>query len=461
METQPVEAPEGATDPLEILVVDDNAADRIAVDAALEEVDANITNVRSGLEALHQLLERDFVLILLDVEMPTMDGLACARMIRSRHRNKHIPIIFITAHSQTDARVREGYGLGAVDFLFKPVVPEVLRAKVKVFLDLARQAEQLRDHEKRESQRVLAEERYRWEQISLQRQVEEQTRVAEALAREAEALAHIVKEREATQIALARMNAELTDALDQARAARETAERASRLKTEFLGLISHELRTPLAALQLQIERLRVEAPEPEQMPMHINRMWSSSMRLHELIESLLEHARLEAGRMRLEVTSFPIDALLRDAVRPISVDAERKKIEVEVDAPADLPLLATDRRVLRLLLSNLLENAVKFTERGKVTMRVRTDGDHVTIAVSDTGRGIPRDEQSRIFEPFSHIEPMRGKHARGMGLGLALVRELATALGGSIALDSEVGRGTTFTVRVPIGVPPSSPPPSA
>src|SRR5690606_3410748 len=149
--------------------------------------------VRSGQEALRCLLEQDFALVLLDVHMPGMDGFETAKLIRSRRRSRHVPIVFVTAYDQTDARVLEGYALGAVDFLFKPVVPEVLRAKAEVFValqqrtaEVARQAEQLRRHEVAEAMHRLEQERRGWEQELLRRQVVEQTKVTTELAEKAE-----------------------------------------------------------------------------------------------------------------------------------------------------------------------------------------------------------------------------------------------------------------------------------
>jgi CheY-like chemotaxis protein len=150
----PADAPSVTPDTFDILVVDDDAANLLAIEAALGDLGPRLVMARSGSEALRRLLEQDFALILLDVHMPSMDGFETARLIRSRKRNRHVPIIFVTAYNQSDTRVLEGYALGAVDFLFKPIVAEVLRAKATVFVDLqqrtaevARQAEQLRRHE--------------------------------------------------------------------------------------------------------------------------------------------------------------------------------------------------------------------------------------------------------------------------------------------------------------------------
>ena len=165
----------------DILVVDDNASNLLAIEAALAGLGLNLVTAQSGADALRWLLERDFALILLDIEMPGMDGFETARLIRGRLRTRHVPIIFVTAFSRDDREILEGYALGAVDFLFKPIVPEILRAKASVFVELrrrtdevARQAELLREAERQDHARRLAEERQRWEAEALREQMEKE-----------------------------------------------------------------------------------------------------------------------------------------------------------------------------------------------------------------------------------------------------------------------------------------------
>ena len=182
-----------------ILVVDDEPANLMAMEAMLGDMGHRLVKVGSGEAALKELLGGCFALVILDVHMPGLDGFETARLIRERSRTRHIPIIFATAYDQTDERVLRGYGLGAVDFLFKPLQAPVLRAKVQVFVELferteevKRQAEALQTHEREAAERRFAEERARWERESLERQMAEQRAAAEVSAARAEELARAV-----------------------------------------------------------------------------------------------------------------------------------------------------------------------------------------------------------------------------------------------------------------------------
>src|ERR1051325_10336301 len=198
-----------------ILVVDDTPADLLALTAVLEPLGVPVTTAESGEAALRLLLERDFTLLLFDVNMPNMSGLELARRVRDRDRSKTVPIIFITASEKENRRVLAAYELGAVDFLFKPVAPEVLRAKASVFIDLARQAELIRQHERREHERALEMERKAWREQSLQREMDQLTEM-------------------------------------------------NRRKDQFLAVLGHELRNPLTPIvaSLPLLRQKIETAPP-------------------------------------------------------------------------------------------------------------------------------------------------------------------------------------------------------
>jgi signal transduction histidine kinase/DNA-binding response OmpR family regulator len=195
--------------PVDILIVDDNEKNLLSLEAVLGDLGASLVRATSGDEALLKLLEQDFALILLDIQMPNLDGFETAKLIRSRDRSRHVPIIFLTAFHRSQIQVHKGYELGAVDFLFKPIVPEVLRAKVAVFIELhrkgaeiKRQAEKLREAELREHERVVVEARQRWEKELLREEVENERRLAEVHAQRVEELAASVAKREEAQEAL-------------------------------------------------------------------------------------------------------------------------------------------------------------------------------------------------------------------------------------------------------------------
>jgi signal transduction histidine kinase/DNA-binding response OmpR family regulator len=200
----------------EILLVDDDSKTLLAMEAMLAEVGGTLVTARSGREALLKLLTQDFAVILLDVQMPDLDGFETAELIRERDKSRHTPIIFLTAFNQNDRAMLRGYALGAVDFMFKPIVPEILRSKVQVFVELQRktlevrrQARLIREAEAREHARVLGEERQRWEADNLRAQMERERAATAELARKAEELARAVADRDAAARALVQSNARL------------------------------------------------------------------------------------------------------------------------------------------------------------------------------------------------------------------------------------------------------------
>lgn len=249
---------------------------------------------------------------------------------------------------------------------------------------------------------------------------------------------------------LGRRKRELETALDAMRFAREQADRASAHKTGLLRLVSHELRTPLSAILLQVDRLRRDAAELS--PAHRDaafRMRSAAQRLNGLVDSLLEYARMEAGRVTIEPELLDPARIAGEAAEELRPHAEAKGLAISVPAPGTVPHLETDARLLRLVLLNLLSNAIKFTDAGAIDVAVAAEGGEHRIAVRDTGRGIAVADQARIFEPFEQLEEIARKHTPGVGLGLALVREMVGSLGGRIALASRPGEGSTFTVILP------------
>jgi len=201
---------------VDVLAVDDTPANLRSLEVLMADLGANVVPASSGDEALRLLLDRDFALILLDVQMPGMDGYETASLIRMRERTRHIPIIFITAFNRSEVNVTRGYELGAVDYLFKPIVPEILRTKVAVFLDLhrkteevRRQAQLLRQAETREHERQLAEARAHYDRSLLQQEMERERKVSEAREQRAQELARLVSEKEQAQTALHKSNARL------------------------------------------------------------------------------------------------------------------------------------------------------------------------------------------------------------------------------------------------------------
>jgi signal transduction histidine kinase len=246
-------------------------------------------------------------------------------------------------------------------------------------------------------------------------------------------------------------------ASERGRAARETqlalesSERASEVKTDFLRMVSHELRTPLATLLLQIEHLKLAPDADNDRHRLVTSMHAQAQRLHHLIDGLLDFARIQGGK--LEVHAEPVDPrdVVNDCADELRSLAETKGLGLEIETTGAPPSFVTDPRLLRLIVINLVHNALKFTKAGAVTIAVAGDLRELRLTVRDTGPGIPLEDQQRVFEPFEHVAPVRRKHVPGVGLGLALVRAIVTALGGTISLESIVDRGSSFTVTLPGG----------
>jgi signal transduction histidine kinase/DNA-binding response OmpR family regulator len=244
----------------------------------------------------------------------------------------------------------------------------------------------------------------------------------------------------------------LADAFARERSAREAAEEASRAKSNFLSMVSHELLTPLTSIRLQLERLQRPGGEPigERQIEIIRSLSRGEDRLRGLVTGLLEYARIESGRLEVVPELVDVTAILRELVNDLQPRAQRKQIALQITTPSP-PVgieFRTDQRLFRLIASNLIDNAIKFTDAGRVEASLVREGPRLKLMVADTGRGIPPEEHSRIFEPFEQLEKVRNKHTPGVGLGLALVKRLVGALGGTVEISSRVGAGSQFTATM-------------
>jgi signal transduction histidine kinase/PAS domain-containing protein len=235
----------------------------------------------------------------------------------------------------------------------------------------------------------------------------------------------------------------------------EAAREASRAKSEFLAIMSHELRTPLNALAGYASLLEegIYGPLAEQQRAVLSRMRTARGQLIDLIEQVLEMARLEAGRREPDAAEVPLHALVRETAEALRGVAEARGLALEVDADS-LGTLHTDPVLVRAIVTNLVGNALKFTAAGRVAVRLRPEGDGVVVEVEDTGPGIAPELQERIFEPFFQADASTARRHEGTGLGLALSREFARLLGGDLTVRSAPGQGSTFTLRLPRQRPP-------
>jgi signal transduction histidine kinase len=397
----------------DILIVDDNVANLLATETALGGLGGHVVRARSGEEALRILLERDFALILLDVKMPSLGGFETARLIRERRRSRHTPIIFITAYGRDEQDVLAAYNLGAVDFLFKPIVAEVLQSKASVFVELQRrnaevahQAAQLRDHERRAHEQTLADERRRWDDEALRRQM---TAMAEADQR----------------------------------------------KDEFLAMLGHELRNPLSAIvigcDLLLRKLKAAPGIDETVFRTRARIDRQAQHLKRLVDDLLDIARINSGKVELKKTATSIQDVIENAVTTSQPAMDERGHKLIVDVPPQPVMLFADADRLTQVVANLLNNAARYTDDGgSIRVECRGLGDTVEIRVIDSGRGIAPDLLPRIFDIF--VQEQKDGSGRGLGLGLTIVKRLVTIHQGTVSASSDgPGEGSTFTITLPVG----------
>ena len=410
-----------------ILLVDDHVENLIALEAILEPLEVAIDRATSGEEALRRLLSREYACVVLDVQMPGMNGFETARFIKARERTKHLPIIFLTAISKEERYVFEGYAVGAVDYLFKPFEPEILRSKVAVFVDLSRKNRQLEQQSRqlRDAERRALELRHAAE-------------LAEAEAHNAERIMAI--------------NEQLRSANEKLRGRQAELERAMGARSRFYASMSHELRTPINAVlgytTLMLDE--IYGPLTTRQADSLRRVEKAAKHLLELVNDVLDLSKIEAGRIELHVEPVIFPSLIEDlfvSVRPLADENGVALTCAHADAPHTI---ATDPRRVRQIVLNLLSNAIKFGNRKPVEVcsARRPDGG-VEILVRDRGIGIAQEHRTRIFEEFVQIARTDDQ---GTGLGLPISRRLAEFLGGSLSVESEVGQGSTFRLVLPAAI---------
>jgi len=398
----------GPSDVPLVLVVEDNPDMRALLTRTLRTRYrvAQAQDGTVGLEKAQRLLPD---LILSDLMMPNVTGDELVNAVRKISALNSVPILLLSAKSDDVLRTRS-LETGAQDYVLKPFSSEELLARVQNLLTIKR----TRD--------------------LLQSEVEAQQEDVETLSRQVVA-----------------QKRDLSSALEAAREARHLAEQASRAKSDFLSLVSHELRTPLTSIQLQLERLRrgvVGVVSAEQVQT-MDKMGRSSARLLDLLESLLEFGRIESGRLEVSLSEIDLTVLVREVIEELRPRSEQKGIELSLCLDAETVLMQTDARLVRLIIVNLLDNAIKYTEQGAIEVRLElTPQGAVRVRVSDTGPGIEPSQQQLIFEPFQQLEHVRHKRGAGVGLGLALVKSIARALNAQIEVESEVGHGSAFTVTL-------------
>ena len=428
--------PAPATAPVKILMVDDNPSRLLSYHAILEPLGEELVEASSGMEALRRVMDEEFAVILLDVNMPDMDGFETATMIHQHPRFEKTPIIFVSAVNVSDLDRLRGYKLGAVDYVMVPIIPEILRSKVMVLVELFR---------KRAELQALNQ--------SLAVANAELADANEALQAEKAREVHKLNQSlTATNIDLARSTRSLQIEILERRNVEDRLRTADRRKDEFLATLAHELRNPLAPIQsaLNVRRLGNAGADDE-----LQEVMERQMRhLVRLVDDLLDVSRITRDRLELRPEPVEMERIVanaRETVQPL-LDAAGQTLFVEM--PEEPMLLFADPHRLSQVLANLLSNASKFSEPGSaITLRVAVAGEHVEVSVRDQGIGIAPEKMRDIFEMFAQADTSLERARSGLGIGLSLARRLAEMHGGQLNATSDgPGQGSEFVVRLPLSV---------
>jgi signal transduction histidine kinase len=394
------------TEKPKILVVNDDAASLLALTSLLDQW-ANETNyevmaARSGQEALRQVLLHDFAVILLDVNMPGMDGFETAEAIHQRVRSADIPIIFVTAFLADEIDRLKAYQRGAADFLFTPVIPQILHAKVSVFVALAMKNEELKRQTHKLSQRTTE---------------------------------------------LTATNKRLTREMEE----RQAAERSNHAKDEFLAMLGHELRNPRSAISSAASLIGLAGAGPDTIARAKVIIQRQSQHLSRIVDDLLDLSRAMSGKILLSRQPLEVSALVNACLDTFKATGRTGSYAINVELVPGW--VDGDPTRLEQIATNLIDNALKYTPAGGIIdISVGHDDDHeqVVLTVRDTGVGIAADLLPHVFDVFVQGSITIDRSQGGLGIGLALVRRLVELHGGSVSAQSEgAGHGSTFEIRLP------------
>jgi signal transduction histidine kinase len=424
------------TDKVNILLVDDQQSRLLSYQSILSDLDQNLICASSGVEALGKLMKEEFAVVLLDVSMPGMDGFETAAMIHEHPRYERTPIIFVTGVYDTEMDRLKGYKVGAVDYVSIPVVPEILRSKVSVLVELY--------HQRRELQRLNASLADANTQLETAH-----TQLKEEKNRELKLANHNLQSAN-NELANANvaLQAEIGDRLRAEQALRE----ADRHKDEFIAILAHELRNPLAPIRNALDIMTKVAIEHDQLLWSRDVIARQTVHLTRLIDDLLDISRITRGTINLTRAPVSVKTILEEAletVRPLMAENEHQLV---VECADDTLVIECDATRLVQVLGNLLSNAAKYTNRGgRIDFRIRSAQASVEFRIKDNGVGISPESIGKLFNLFTRLPETVERRNDGLGIGLALVRKLVDLHGGEVSVASAgLNQGSEFVVRLPM-----------
>jgi signal transduction histidine kinase len=405
-----------------ILLVDDKEDNLFSLETVLEPGGYQFVKANSGKQALKILLkEVDFALILMDVNMPSLNGFETAALIYEREKLRNIPIIFITGNSYGEDNIFKGYKSGAVDYVFKPVNPDLLRAKVGVFTDLYEKNQRLR----------VQEQKLKAMNTMLQNEV---------------------KERRASEETVIELNRQLLENITR-------LETANKELDNFTFMASHDLQEPLRKIQTFSDLLHIKYKDvlDQDAVFHITRIQRSAKRMQVLIKDILDFSKLttQSG----DFAYSDLDVIMNEIIAELQSSVSDKKAKIEVQS---LPSLVVNPRLIRTLFHNLISNALKYSKKsGAPVISIRaeyapgTDGagkkDFCRIYVKDNGVGFEQKYAEQVFDMFRRLH--WGPEFEGTGIGLALCKKIVELHHGHISALSKVNEGSVFIVSLPVAQP--------
>jgi signal transduction histidine kinase len=385
-----------------LLIVDDLPENLLALEALIKRKDRTVYKARSANEALSLLLQHEFAMAILDVQMPDMNGFELAELMRGTEKTRNIPIVFVSAGGRELNYAFKGYESGAVDFLYKPLDIHAVKSKVNVFVDLYRQSKAMK-------QQVEALEQSRREQEAL---------------------------------------------LAQLQTTQNELEQAVRMRDDFMSIVAHEVRTPLNGLILETQLRKMHLARDnaaaftlEKMHAMVDRDERQIKSLIRLIEDMLDVSRIRTGKLSIRTTRFDLAQLVRNLLQNFApqIDAAESTVSLVADQPVEGDW---DEFRIEQVVSNLLTNALRYGAKGLIDVRVYAEDGQARVEVRDHGIGISEENQKRIFQQFERVSAKTA--VAGLGLGLFISEQIVAAHGGSISVESKINEGSLFRVCLPL-----------
>lgn len=385
-----------------LLIVDDLPENLLALEALIKREDRTVYKALSADEALSLLLQHEFAMAILDVQMPGMNGFELAELMRGTEKTKNIPIIFVSAAGRELNYAFKGYESGAVDFLHKPLDIHAVKSKVNVFVDLYRQSKAMK-------QQVEALEQSRREQEAL---------------------------------------------LQQLQSTQGELEQAVRMRDDFMSIVAHEVRTPLNGLILETQLRKMHLARDNAAAFTLDKMHAMVDRderqiksLIRLIEDMLDVSRIRTGKLSIRPSRFDLAQLVSNLLQNFAQQIEAAETTVSFEAESPVEGCWDEFRIEQVI-SNLLTNALRYGARSPIQVRVYRQGNQARVEVQDHGIGISEENQKRIFQQFERVSAKTV--VAGLGLGLFISEQIVAAHGGFIVVESKINEGALFRVCLPL-----------